>query len=183
MPRIASQRNVFRYFSKRQEMRTIPEISIDTLAVIEILEVVEENEIITYSELSERIGRDIRKDARSCLYTALRHLQRDYSRLFGVIKSVGLRRLNDSDILSLSVGMRRKHRRQVERDIAKIELANDENLSDSQRASKYSFIGQKRAIIEAEKEALRKHNAEARIAYRAAVPVLDLVNFGSVKAP
>ena len=99
--------------------RHIAEISVDTQLLVERLRKVGVGETISYAELTGTISRDVQGSARGNLYTARRTLQRDDNVVFGVVVGEGMKRLNDSEIVSTAtsdrVGIRRRSRRAARR--------------------------------------------------------------------
>ena len=78
--------------------RGINELSIDTKTVYDRISKAENGETISYSELSQIIGRDIQQVARCNLNTARKMCHRDNDMLFDVIRNVGIKRMDDEAI-------------------------------------------------------------------------------------
>lgn len=84
--------------------RTIQELHIDSRALYDYLEkghlegTQTTDAIIPYSELSGLIGRDIQKEARGNLYTAIRMMQNEYGVVYGTVNGVGIKRLTDEEV-------------------------------------------------------------------------------------
>jgi len=79
--------------------RSIPEISVDAQILARRLQRCEEDELITYDELSTSIGRDVRSpQARHLLKTALRVALRENQFVFGTVSGQGVKRLRNQDI-------------------------------------------------------------------------------------
>src|SRR5262245_45625200 len=84
----------------------------DTLMLIEGLSQAEYHQTAPYSALSELIGRDVQKEARNILRSALRCLERDYGMFFSCITGKGVVRITESEHLkSAPVMTREKIRR------------------------------------------------------------------------
>ena len=79
--------------------RSIPEMSIDTRLLIELLEKAEEGQTIDYSEMEQAIGRDVRDGARGNLQTARRRLRDDKGIQFGTVQGIGIKRLTDVEVV------------------------------------------------------------------------------------
>ncbi|MEX3859610.1 hypothetical protein AB3X94_37100 [Paraburkholderia sp. BR10923] len=79
---------------------------------------------IRYAVLSEKIGRDVQGEARHCLDTARRRLLRDERRVFDVVRDIGLRRLNDCEIVR-TADRARAHIRRTARKAARTVLCAD----------------------------------------------------------
>jgi len=73
--------------------RGISELSVDAVVLAKALAKLSDNEVITYSSLSELIKRDVRKEARAQLATARRMLLRDNHVFLDCIPTVGLKRI------------------------------------------------------------------------------------------
>lgn len=72
--------------------------SSDTKFIAQLLAKAEPGGTVTYQELSDAIGRDVRKFARSALCTALRH-QVAEGRVFEAIHNEGYRRLTSEEVI------------------------------------------------------------------------------------
>jgi hypothetical protein len=79
--------------------KTIGQISVDTQIVLKRLLLAMIGDVITYAELTQLIGRDIRNGAYGCLVTARRRALNDERFVFRAIPNIGLKRLNDSEII------------------------------------------------------------------------------------
>lgn len=75
--------------------KTVSELDVDTRAVYDKLISAQENETITYAELSELIGRNIQQQARPMLDFARRMAFRENKILFDTIYTIGVKRLDD----------------------------------------------------------------------------------------
>jgi hypothetical protein len=85
-------------------MRTIPETSLDTLTLENMLRALPIGGEISYLELSVAIGRDVQGVARGNLQTARRRLLHRDRVLFGVVINEGLKRLDDAGKVSAGRG-------------------------------------------------------------------------------
>jgi tetrahydromethanopterin S-methyltransferase subunit G len=138
-------------------MKSIPEISIDTLALIERLETVNKEREITYRELSDLIGRDVQHEARSNLARACRRLERDQGIVFGVVRGVGLKRLSDAVIVEGTAAQtNRSIARKIKRAAKRIALADDEQLKPEQRQAKRAALAMFSTVAFFTKESERK---------------------------
>jgi hypothetical protein len=80
-------------------MSCIPEISVDTVMVYERLIAAKVDEVITYADLAKTIGRQV---PYSMLSTARHKAMVEKRIVFATIHKVGIKRLADSDIVTLS---------------------------------------------------------------------------------
>lgn len=78
------------------------ELSVDARLLADRLRSVEPSCDVSYAELSEIIGRDVQRSARSVLASARKFVVREDSIVFGVVLNVGLRRLTDAEIVDTS---------------------------------------------------------------------------------
>jgi hypothetical protein len=78
--------------------RSIPEASAATLLLVQRLSEATPGQTITYAELSNIAGGDVRKDNRASkrLHSARKITLREHKRLFGAIPNEGLKCLDDS---------------------------------------------------------------------------------------
>lgn len=81
------------------ENKTISEMSVETRLICQRLERLEIGEMVTYSELSKEIGRDIQRGGRHVLESARRIIQRGKQILLECVREVGLKRLDDAGII------------------------------------------------------------------------------------
>jgi hypothetical protein len=79
--------------------RSIPEISVDARLLYERLKQVGVGETIRYEELDAVVDRDVRNGAHGVMTTARRRAQNIDQIVFGTIRGVGLKRLNDAEIV------------------------------------------------------------------------------------
>lgn len=81
------------------QKRAIGLISFDTKAIFERLMASSVGDTITYEELNEILGRDVRNGARSVLASA-RRMAINNGVAFGTVEKVGVKRLNDVEIVN-----------------------------------------------------------------------------------
>jgi hypothetical protein len=74
-------------------------------------------EAITYDQLNNAAGRNVQKEAYGALRTARNRLLRDDDKVFGVLRGMGLKRLNDKEAYEVGasgvLSIRRKSRKQL----------------------------------------------------------------------
>ncbi len=99
------------------------EMSIDTRAVYDRLKEAAIGELISFSSLSELLGRSV-KGSTSNLQTALRRLEGEGWAFANVPKS-GYRRLNDIEIVQTSEQARESMRRKANRVVKKLTCVQD----------------------------------------------------------
>lgn len=107
-----------------KEKRAIPELSIDARMLYERITKLRIGEQISYSELSEIIGRDI-QSSYSILTTARNKAEREDQMVFAPVRNIGIKRLNDIGIISAGSGYIGKIRRMARRGSRKITCVKD----------------------------------------------------------
>ena len=115
------------------------ELSVDTRLLYQRLKETHIGDQVSYDELSELIGRDVRNGAHSNLQSARNRCMKHDGIVFGTIRTVGLKRLNDTEIVETA-----------EEQINRIRRA-------SRRAAK--TLAQVRDFAAMPEEAQTKHNA------------------------
>lgn len=110
--------------------RTIGEISGETKQLIEILSDCGVGQLLEYEDLASKIGLSYGSPQfRSAVQTARKSVEKEERFVFGVIRGVGLKRLNDSEIVADSKGSLRGINRKCRRARSKLECAKYEALS------------------------------------------------------
>lgn len=111
----------------------IHEKSADTKILETVLAEANVGDLITYEQLSKAIGRDVRKFALSSLSSARRGIFNAKRYVFGTEKNVGLRRLNDNEIVDSTEHDRKKLRRAAKRTINKLGVVDFDNLTPEKK--------------------------------------------------
>lgn len=75
------------------------EASIDAKTIHRAISTLKPNDLITYEQVSDVVGRDIRK-SKGALYTAIRMARDSEGIAFETITNVGIRRMTDSEIVA-----------------------------------------------------------------------------------
>ena len=99
-------------------MTAIFQLGADAKTIAHVLRGVKVGETVTYSELSKAIARDVRTDARGCLDSARRIVQREDRMIFDAVRGEGVQRLDDVQIVGLG-DRARDHIRRTSRRAAK----------------------------------------------------------------
>lgn len=124
-------------------MQTIEKIGIDAQVIIDRLKNTEYGEVVSYSELCEMIGRKM-KELPGPLGTARNRLMRDSSMVFGVVRGIGLKRLNDAEKIGFASANIDRVRRSANRGITVLQSINVDNLEKvdvSKLNLTYSHLG------------------------------------------
>ncbi len=74
-------------------------LSSETKAIADILRLVNVGTVIDYARLTRSIGRDVQSAARSALTSARHVVMREERMVFDVVRGIGLKRLNDVEIV------------------------------------------------------------------------------------
>jgi hypothetical protein len=96
----------------------------DSEAIARLLSALAVGEEVSYHDLTAAIGRDVQTVARAAMERARYRLERDERRVFGVVLGIGLRRLNDREIVATS-DKARAHIRRTSRRAARTVLCSD----------------------------------------------------------
>lgn len=100
--------------------------------VLDVLTPLKVNDIVTYEQLSQAVGFDIRPN-RGDFYKAVEVLQRDHQRTVDVVRGRGYRVVAANEHGRLAKRHHRKSRRQLEKAVAKAASANRSELSTEER--------------------------------------------------
>jgi len=137
------------------EKKTIQEMGADAKLLIARLDKIEAGEIVPYAELSEVIGRDIRKH-RGALYTAMNSLRRDGQKVFGTMRGEGLKRLDDSGILQSAEGTIPSIHRTIRRGMKTLACSNYDHLDNEEKIRHNATASHCGALLLATKPAATK---------------------------
>ncbi|MAT51520.1 MAG: hypothetical protein CMK32_10095 [Porticoccaceae bacterium] len=108
----------------------IHEKSSDTRIIESMLKAASVGQLITYDEISTAIGRDVRKHASSSLVTARRSLLLECGIVFGVERGVGLKRLDDEEIVDTTESDRVRILRASKRTLDKLSVVKFDSLPE-----------------------------------------------------
>ncbi|MGI0025836.1 MAG: hypothetical protein ACREA4_11940, partial [Nitrososphaera sp.] len=121
----------------------IGETSIETKLLYERLKQAQLGELIEYTELSKIAGRDVRGPVRYAMASARRLCERQDRMVFGVVRLVGLRRLDDVEIIGTQQTAIDHVRRTVRRSARRLSCVREfDSLSpeDQTRHNSYQCI-------------------------------------------
>lgn len=131
--------------SKPQEKKkTIPEISYESQVVYSRLKTLMPDDFVSYSELSELIGRNIQMH-RTHLTTAIRRCLND-AIVIKAVRNQGVKRLKDDDIIHISGSFAKYVRRgasRVRREITSVDyshLSQADQVTHNARLSQYGAM-------------------------------------------
>lgn len=122
----------------KTETKAIPQISVDSQTIIARLRSTKKGESITYDELSKLIHSDIRKKSYYCLNTARRRVLMDDGMVFEAVRGIGIKRMDDEQIISIGPQSERKLHRLSRNALRKLSCASIDNLTNEQRLELYA---------------------------------------------
>lgn len=123
-----------------EEKKTLAEMSTDTRFILQRLQKAEEEEVVTYEELSTIIGRDVTKKARPNLQSAMRAALRDRM-VFECVRKIGVKRLKNSqipDVVSTNTITRIRH--QARKGVRKLGCTDVSKLTRSEQLRMYASM-------------------------------------------
>jgi len=143
---------------------SIPEISVDSQALIKRLKEIPKGETISYDDLSKVIASDVRGKSNYALKRALHRLVRDERIVFGAVHGVGLKRLEDKDHVGIGQSAVRKFRRASRKAAEKMMCADYDKLNNEEKLefnTQISILGALSMVTKSNKvlqirEAVRK---------------------------
>ena len=120
-------------------------LSIETKQLLERLMKVEVGELITYKEMTEIIGRDVRNNGSGIMYSARRKALNDCQIVFITITNEGLKRASDEEIANSGASVIHKIRRASHKGKKILHSVNDfgklSNKSKIRHNASASFLG------------------------------------------
>lgn len=109
------------------------EKSIDTKILEDLLSKANVGDLVTYELMSVAIGRSVRDFALPSLRSARQGLLNTKNMVFGVEKNVGVRRLNDSQIVKAAEHDRKKMKRAATKAIRKLSVVDFDKLTPEEK--------------------------------------------------
>lgn len=122
----------------KEQTKAIPEISVDSQVILARLKTMRKGDVVTYDELTKLIQSDIRKKSYYCLNTARRRLLMDDGMVFESVRGVGIKRMDDEQIISIGEQSERKLHKLSRNAMRKLGCANTDNLTNEQRIDLYA---------------------------------------------
>lgn len=145
------------------DKKSIFERSAETNWLVAALEEVKPNEVITYDELSQACGEDVRGKGRGALASARRILERESQKVFGAVRNEGLKCLDDPGIVNTlddTVNRIRNHARRGRRRSVCVQAPG--NLNSEERRKFLSRQGYL-AFIEAASKSKKMRSLESKV--------------------
>ena len=120
--------------------RTIPQLSIDTQLIYDKLKTAAIGDLVTYSDMSAIVGRDVQKSAYANMHSAVRMCLRERI-LFEPIRGRGLKRLTDSEIVGTGISTMKKIRRSASKGALKLASVNKfDELTKEEQVKHNSYL-------------------------------------------
>jgi len=111
----------------------IQTISIESKLLLARLSKAEVGDVIEYAELSKIAGRDVQHAAQGSLRTARNRVLLDDGVVFGTIRMVGIKRLDDDEIVDASIQTVSHVRRSVRRETRRLSVVDYAALDRSKQ--------------------------------------------------
>ena len=118
-------------------------LSADSAAIAKALEIIPVGGVISYASISSIVGRHV-SAFRGALETARRSVQREKRIIFDVVRSEGLRRLADDEIVDLSDKARdhaRRHARKTAKKLICVDYASLSKQKQTKHNAALSMFG------------------------------------------
>lgn len=120
-------------------MKSIPEMSADTRAVVDYLRK-ETEPVVPYAKLNELTGRSLNGKHRYILISALKHLLANDGLVYGAVRGVGIKRLNDTEIVAAGSETLPRIRRAARRGIKRLTSVQDFNALKPDDQTKHNAL-------------------------------------------
>lgn len=117
----------------KDNTKAIPEISVDAQTLISRLRKMQKGEAVSYKELSALISADVQQKARGYLNTARNRLLMDEAMVFEAVRGIGIKRMDDAQIISVGDQTTGKIHRASKRALRKLNCSDAGNLTNDQK--------------------------------------------------
>lgn len=151
--------------------RPIGTISVEAQTLAKLLAETPVGALISYEVLSTAIGRDITKDARWALDTARTKVMREERMVFGTMKGLGLKRLNDVETVQTGAAAISHIKRTAARSLEKVTCPDSAALPPDAQQQQFLYISINQLHIHISK---RKSLRAIATAVKAKLAPLDL---------
>lgn len=124
--------------------KAIPQISVDSQVIISKLRTMKKGDVISYSDLSKLISSDVTTKSRYALNTARRRALMDDGMVFEAVRNVGIKRMDDTGIISIGEQSERRLHRLSRNAMRKLSCADMDGLTNEQKldlATHTSVVG------------------------------------------
>lgn len=116
-----------------EKPKAIPEISVDAQTLMGRLKKMQKGEAVTYKELSALIAGNVQGKARGYLNTARNRLLMDEAMVFEAVRGIGIKRMDDAQIISVGEQATGKIHRASKRALRKLNCSDAGNLTNDQK--------------------------------------------------
>lgn len=158
------------------------EMSADARFLYQELRAAKVGDVVSYEMLTNAIGKSV-VGGMSALRTAIKSALRDDGTVFACIKKVGVKRLNDSDIVSLGESETAGTRRRVKRTVRKLTSIGDFSaLTPATQLRHTALVSINAMIADTTREPSIKKVADASQGRASELPIretLKAMGFGS----
>lgn len=116
-------------------------VSTDVLVIEGLLGATKPGDIVTYETLSKAIGKDVRENGnRMAIYGAQRRLKANNNMVFGTVMGVGIKRLNDEEIVDVVDKVVVSINRKAKRGLNTLSLADYTKLSEEKKTKAHTSM-------------------------------------------
>ncbi len=155
-----------------EQKAVIQQLSIDAKMIYDRLIGAGVGDTVTYTELTNLIGRDVQDKGRGALITARRRARNIDRMIFGTVRDVGLMRLSDAEIVETGEGTLRHIRRTARRGAQTVLcVQNFNNLPNEKKIQHNTFVSMFGVMAEITKPAKIKAIEKSVASSQAALPV------------
>jgi len=127
------------------------ELSVDTQAIVKMLQAAKIGETIEYPAMNTTLGRNVQREARGNLSSSRRILLNDESKVFGTVSGIGVRLLGNHEISSLGTGAIRHIGNTARRTSRKMLCAEYDKLDNGDRVTMNAQLSVLGALSQATK--------------------------------
>lgn len=138
--------------------------------IVSILAEKKVGEEVGYEELSAAVGKNVQRESRSSLSSAMRIVQNESGAVFGTIRGVGVKRLSDTEISRLAPSYLRRSHNAAKTGRNKLRKADTSNMSEAEKLTYYAGSSHLAMIAEATTERASKKVLIASNATGMAIP-------------
>jgi hypothetical protein len=121
--------------------------SADVLALMDALDRLPQDAMLSYDDLNAVVGRDVKTAHRYLLISACDRLLKHKQKAFGAVTSKGIKRLTDTEAISQCASTLNKVRRIAKKAATKAATVNFSALNDDEKRRHNGYISQMAAII------------------------------------
>ena len=121
--------------------------SADVMALMDALDRLDQDAMLSYEALSRVVGRDVKSTYRYLLVAATDRLLKTKQKAFGTVTNAGIKRLTDSEAISQCASTLGRVRRIAKKAATKAATVNFAALSNEEKLRHNGYISQMAAIV------------------------------------